>query len=87
VLIVELDDAGVVLENADAPIVVAEAFAEFLGGAEDRFFKQIANPPRRRAAVGIRHREVDLALERFVRAMLGPGLGDRLQLDVAGIAA
>ncbi len=31
--------------------------------------------------------EVDLALERLVRAMLRPGLGQRFQLDVGGIAA
>ena len=72
-LIAELDDAGIVLKDADAPVVLAEAIANLLRGAEDRLFEQILV-----AFVA----EIDDALERLVRAMLLPGLRDRLKLDV-----
>ena len=67
IAVVEFDDAGVVLEDADAPIVAAEPPANLLGGAEDRFLEQIVDAPAL---------EVDRALERLVRAMFRPGLGD-----------
>ena len=77
-LVVETHDAGVVLEDADAPVVGAEPAADLLRGAEDRFLEQIVDAP----AV-----EIDLALERLVRAVFRPGLGQRFQFDVGRIAA
>jgi len=41
VVVVEFDDAGVVAEDADAPIVVAERLSDLLRGGEDRFFEQV----------------------------------------------
>src|SRR6202043_3962692 len=75
ILVAEPDDTGVVLEDADAPIVLAlaEPPPDFLGGPEDRLLEEVVDA----AAI-----EVDQTFERFVRAVLGPGLGQRLQLDV-----
>ncbi len=85
VLVVEADDARVVLENADAPIVeasIAPRLANLLRGSEDRFFEHVVEAPLPlRAAIG------DSAGERLVAAMLAPGLGNRFQLGVGGIAA
>ena len=77
-LLVEAHDAGVVLEDADAPVVRPEPPADLLRRAEDRLLEQVVDAP----AV-----EVDRALERLVRAVLRPGLGERLQLDVGRVAA
>src|SRR5438094_301764 len=90
-LIVELDDAGIVIEHAHAPVVVAQTAANFLGGGKDGLFEKI----RIRSMINVRcptsdvRRQklyIDRSLERFVGTMLRPGLGDCFQLDIGGIA-
>ena len=81
ILIVEADDARVVGEDAYAPIVLAQLLADFLGGGEDRLAEHVVEVA---LAVGVAI--VDAAGERFVAAMLAPGLGDGFQFHVAGIA-
>ena len=81
-LVVEPHDAGVVLEDADAPVVVAPAAAQLLRGGEDRLLEHVLELPLAAlVAVG------DPAGERLVAAVLAPGLGDRFQLDVGRLAA
>src|SRR5262249_40965128 len=43
--VVEAHDAGVVLEDADAPVVAAEPAANLLGGAEDGLPEQVVDLP------------------------------------------
>src|SRR5207253_1588412 len=62
--LVKAHHAGIVLEDADAPVVLAQPAADFLCGAEDSLLQQIIDPPPV---------EVDPALQRLVRAMLRPG--------------
>ncbi len=75
--LVKADDAGIILEDADAPVVLGEPAANLLRGPEDGFLKEIVDAP----AI-----EIDLPLQRLVRAMFGPGLGQSFQLGIPGIA-
>ncbi len=81
VLAIEADDAGVVAKDAHAPIVGAERSANLLRRGKNRLFEQVVELPR---AVLIRIGHA--AGERFVAAMLTPGLGDRFQLNVGRLA-
>ncbi len=81
VLVVEADHAGVVGEYAHAPVIGAQRAANFAGGREDRLLEHVVEPPRALGPVII-----DAAGQGLVAAMLAPGLGDRLQLDVGRIA-
>ena len=76
-LVVERDHAGVVLEDRQAAAV-----ADQFGRAEDRFLQQIIVVLESVGAV-----QVDRAAHRFVAAMFGPSLRDRLEFDVLGLAA
>ena len=73
VFLVEADDAGVVLENRDAPLLV-----ELLRGGEDGLLEQV---------VVALLAEAHGARERLVLAVLRPGLRERLQLAEARRAA
>src|SRR5438105_80374 len=77
ILVVEAHDAGVVLEDADTPVVRPEPPPDLLRRAEDRLLQEVVDAP----AV-----EIDLALERLVRTVLRPRLSQRLQLDVGRLA-
>ena len=82
ILVVEPNDAGIVREDADAPVVRAELLANLLRGGEDRFLEQIVMCVSTRPAF-----ERDRALECLVRAVFRPGLRERLQLDVGRLPA
>ena len=73
VLVVEPDDARVVGEDADEPVEVQVARR-----LEDRLLEQVVDD----LAL-----ELDPAAEGLVRAVLAPGLGQRLQLAVGRVAA
>ena len=81
ILVVELHDAGVVREDADAPIVVAEFGANFLRRGEHGFLEQVFEGEFA-LFVAVPHP----APQRLVRAMFTPGLGDRFELGVGGLA-
>ncbi len=83
VAVIEADDAGVILEDADAPVVGAEPAADFLGRPEDGFLEQVVDPP----CFGVRPGEINRAFQGLMRAVLRPGLGEGFQLDVGGLAA
>ena len=68
----ELDDAGVVVEDADAPVLV-----QFVRRRRDRGLQQVVDD----LAV-----HLDQAAERLVLAVLAPGLGDGLELARGGLA-
>src|ERR1019366_8301636 len=76
-VVVELDDAGIVLKDADAPVVGPKPLADFLRGAEDSLLQKIV------VALAV---AVDDALERLVRAVFRPRLRDSLQLCVGRVA-
>ena len=78
--VVELHDAGVVLKDADAPIVLAQPLTDFARCGKDRLFEHVAEL-QVAGVVPI----VNSAAQRLVRAVLAPGLGDRFQFDVGGI--
>ena len=81
VFVVELDDARVVGENADAEVVGAEVFADFDGRAEDRFLQHILEEDFAfRAAVR------NPPGERFMAAVFAPSLRDRFEFDVGRVA-
>ena len=86
---IKLDDAGVVLEHADTPIVVAQIFADRLSRRKNGFLEHVVEPPVVAAggSVGRRTAIVDTAGQRFVAAMFRPSLCDRFQFDVGRIAA
>ena len=73
VLVVEPDHAGVVGEDAHQPVEV-----QGLGRGEDRLLEQVVDRPAL---------ELDPPLERLVRAVLAPGLGQGLELAVGRVAA
>ncbi len=78
ILIVETDHAGIVLEHTDAPVLGPKPATNLRRGPENGLLQQIVDAP----AV-----KVNLALESLVRAMLRPGLRQRLQLRVCRVAA
>ena len=71
--VVEADHAGVVGEDADQPVEI-----QGLGGGEDGLLEQVVDRPPL---------ELDLALERLVRAVLAPGLRQGLELAVGRVAS
>ena len=73
VLVVEPDDAGVVAEDAHQPVAV-----QLARRLEDRLLEQVVDRPPSK---------LDPALKRLVRAVLAPGLGQRLELAVGRVAA
>src|SRR5262249_14670102 len=77
--LVEGDDAGVVLEHADA-----ERPRELARRLRDRGLQEVVDAPHRPAA---RRGEVDPAGERLVLAVLAPGLRERLELARGRLAA
>ncbi len=79
---VEDDDAGVVLEDAEAERFLAFC-DQIFGALENRLFDQVSV-----CAEDFSRFVDDLngAFERFMNAVLAPGLGDRLQFDVGGLA-
>ena len=81
-LVVEAHDAGVVLEHAHAPVVVRPPLADLLRGGEDRLLEHVLEAAARRHVVAVG----DPPGERLVAAVLAPGLGERLQLDVGRVA-
>src|SRR5216684_2582043 len=78
VSIVKLHDAGIVGKYADAPIIRTQATPYFRGGCKNGCLEQIVDSPTV---------HVDKTFERFVRAMLGPGLSDGLQFDIGRISS
>src|SRR5206468_3437237 len=76
VLVVEAYDAGIVLENAHAPILGPETATNLLRGSENGLLQQIVD-----ASPG-RSLEIDLTFQRLVRTVFGPGLRQRFQLDI-----
>ncbi len=79
-LFVERHNAGVVLEHADAPVVVTQPFADLDGGCEDRLPQHVLEVPLP-LAVAI----PNPAGQRLVRTVLAPGLRQRFQLDVGRV--
>ena len=82
VVAIEPHHARVVAEHAHAPVIGAELLAHLPGGCKHRLLEEIVVPH----AAG-RADMVDRTAERLVAAVLTPGLRDRLQLDLEGIAA
>ena len=80
VLVVEADDAGVVLEDADAPVASPGGARIFCVAAKIVSLSMFSNC-RSPSGPGS-----DPPGQRLVAAMLAPGLGDRLQLHVGGVA-
>ena len=78
ILVVKAHDAGIIFENADAPIIAAEPAADVARGFKDGFLEKVVKMPAF---------EVDFPLERLVRAMLRPGLRQGFQLDVGRLAS
>ena len=81
VLVVEPDHARVVAEDAYAPIVETQLFADFLRGGENRLLEHVLEAALARSVA-----VADPPRQRLVAAMLAPGLGDSLQLGVGRIA-
>jgi hypothetical protein len=82
VVAVESHHAGVVAKHAHAPVGGAQPAADLLRGREHRLLEEVGVADfAGRARVG--HR----AGERLVAAVLAPGLGDRLELDLERVAA
>ena len=79
--LIKFHDAGVVLEDADAPIIGPELTSDRLRCREDGFLEH-AFEATRAVLVGV----FDAAAERLVRAMLAPGLSDGFQFDIRRIA-
>ena len=77
VIAVEADDAGVVAEHAHAPVAPAERLTDLARRGKHRLFQEVVIAD---GAVG--PLVVDRAAEGFVAAVLAPGLGDRLELDL-----
>ena len=71
--VVEPDDAGVVAEDAHQPVA-----CQLARRAEDRLLEQVVDRPPL---------EGDPPFKRLVRAVLAPGLGERLQLAVGRVPA
>ena len=80
-LVVELHDTRVVLEDADAPVVLAEPPTNLDRGAEDGLFEHVFEDP-----LTVFVAVADAALERLVRAVFAPRLSDRFKFDVGRIA-
>ena len=80
-LVVELHHTGVVLEDADAPVVLAESPANLDRRAEDGLFEHVLEDP-----LTVFVAVADAALQRLVRAVLAPRLSDRFEFDVGRIA-
>ena len=80
-LVVELHDARIVLEDADAPIVLAEPLANLDRRAEDGLFEHVLEDP-----LTVFVAVADAALQRLVRAVFAPRLSDRFEFDVGWIA-
>ena len=81
VLVVEPDDSRVVFEYAHARIRLAGFATDLICGGEDRLLEHVREPPL--AALIL---VMDPAGQRFVAAVLAPGLGDGLQFHVGRIA-
>ena len=78
-LVVEANDPGVVLEDRQAPVAGSHLGADGLGGGADVGIKQAVDGgglAADRVFVG------DVAAKDLVLAVLGPGLGQHLELDV-----
>src|SRR5690606_14060328 len=78
---VETHDAGVISEYAHAPIVLAERLANLVRCGKDRFLEHVLE-----LALAVRSAIGDPAAERFVAAVLAPGLRDGFELDICGVA-
>ena len=76
VVAIEGDDAGVVPEGREHPGPV-----HLVGGRHDGGLQETLDQEIRRAGLAV----PDRRLERPVRTVLRPGLGDRLQLDVGRV--
>ena len=79
--VVEGHDPGVVTKNTDAPVVIAESFADHRCRFEDGLLEHLVEVP-----FGGFVLVVDPAAECLVRTVFAPGLCDRLELDVCRIA-
>jgi hypothetical protein len=79
--VVKFYDAGVVAENAHAPVVGPEPLANYPRRREDRFLEHALELNFARLRIPL-VAIMNAAAERFVRAMLAPRLGDRFQFDV-----
>ena len=88
-VVVERDNAGIVLEHADAPVVVAQRFANRLGGGENGFLEHVVVLAfvRHRRSTCIGTAVMDSTGKRFMAAVFGPCLRDRFQFNVGGVAA
>ena len=82
VIAVEPHHARVVTKHAHAPVAGSELLPDRSRGGEHRFLEQVVVSRLARWP-----RVVDGAGERLVAAVLAPGLGDRLQFDLEGVAA
>ena len=74
--VVVLDDAAVVLEHRQAP-----RRGDVIGRLGDGLFEQVVDD-RHTVGRGV----FDQALQGLVDAVLGPGLGERFEFDVGGVA-
>src|SRR6187551_1339975 len=80
-LIVKPYDAGVILEDAHAPIIGTEPLADGSRCREDRLLEHVFKMPRP-ILVAVR----DSTRECFMTAMLAPRLSDRLEFDIRRLA-
>src|SRR5205823_6070970 len=78
VVVVEVDDAGVVGEGGAYPGLV-----DFFGGGADVSVQEAIDKGQGDALTLI---DGNTSLKGFVDAVLAPGLGDGLELDVGGVA-
>ena len=80
-LVVKLDDAGVVLEDADAPVVRAKLAADLDRRAKHGLLEHVLEDP-----LALFVAVADAAFERLVRTVLAPRLRDRFQFDVSRVS-
>ena len=80
--VVELDDTGVVLKHADAPIFASEPPPDFNRRGEDRFLEQVFERDLA-LFVAIAHP----AAKRLVRTVFAPSLCNRLELGVGRVVS
>ncbi len=83
--LVEFDDTGVVFEHADAPVVVAQLFADFDGGLKDCFLQHVVEADFPHCFIARLFAVVNASGQRLVRTVFAPCLGDGFQLHISGI--
>ena len=80
VLVVKLHDAGVIFEDADAPVIFAQVFADLNRCRKDGLFEHVVEIDRTVFVTVF-----DSAGQRFVAAMFRPCLGNGFEFDIGWV--